>query len=453
MLRHFTVILLTILTALSAAAQGRLSFTSTSAAPVQVSPEASTGLQAVYVLESTAGVKAVYQANTSSVVWQKYSTLGGGFAEDLSPERSGDALSVALEGDMGYIITDGSQRLCFWVVNYASHRLDLRALSAASEQECDRTALILDGNASDITYYTINGAPRTLSRELQLSYMTLKFDPEQRVYNQEEVAVTLPSVSGAIRVSDVWCDTRFTLSGDRFLRSWGGEQSVESDLIPATAVSAETSATMLEHDAENEQPSDGSALGGSGPVDITFEAVVTDAAVFTEWEIATDAEFENVVDRYNRCDFEYSFREAGTRYVRFNCADASGSCTFTSETYEIYVGESALLCPNAFSPNGDGVNDEWRVSYKSIIDFDCHIYNRWGKELARLTAPSQGWDGKVGGKTVPAGVYFYAIKATGTDGKKYNLSGHINIVGRGAGLHGSSTENPDGPVAPSTPAQ
>lgn len=448
MLRHISFFILIILSALCAHAQGRLSFSSSPSSPVQISPEASTGLQSVYVFESTTGVKAVYQASSQSVTWQKYSNLGGGFAMDLTPERNGDTYTVALEGDMGYIITDGSSRLCVWVVDYAAHALDLRGLAPAPEQDCDRTALRLDGNAGEITYYTINGAPRTLSRELELTYNTLKFDAEQRLYTSEERTLILPSAAGTIYVSEVWCDTRFTLSGDRFLRAWHHSQSIESDLVAATSVTAETSATMAEHDAENEQPTEVSGLGGSGPVDVTFTAVVTDAAVFTEWEIATDAEFENVVDRYNRCEFEYSFREAGTRYVRFNCADAAGECTYTSETYEIYVGESALLCPNAFSPNGDGVNDEWRVSYKSIVDFDCHIFNRWGKELAHLTSPSQGWDGKIGGKTVPPGVYFYAIKATGTDGRKYNLSGHINIVGRSGSLSGAGGDNPDVPVAP-----
>lgn len=44
------------------------------------------------------------------------------------------------------------------------------------------------------------------------------------------------------------------------------------------------------------------------------------------------------------------------------------------------------------------------------------------------TDPSQGWDGKHNGKLVPAGVYYYVIKAHGADGKNYSLSGDINII-------------------------
>ncbi len=49
--------------------------------------------------------------------------------------------------------------------------------------------------------------------------------------------------------------------------------------------------------------------------------------------------------------------------------------------------------------------------------------------MAELRDPSQGWDGKYKGTLVKPGVYYYVIKATGADGKQYNLSGDINIVG------------------------
>ncbi len=424
------------------AAQDKIRFTGTDSSPIEYSPDAQSGLQAVYVLRSTSGVKAVYTASSATVTWQQYSNLGGGYAQELNPEKSGNEYTVSLSGDMGYIITDGSSQFCFWVVDYASHLLDLQALILADEQDCDRVSLHLEGNASPISYFTVNGAPRVLPRDLTLSYTTLAFDAEAHAFSTETRTETVPSVNvnGEFYVQDVYCNTQFTLSGDAFLTFWGAEQSVESEMFTATAVTAETSATVEEHNAENEQPVEGSALGGSAPVNITFTASVTDAAAFTEWEIATDEEFGNIVDRYSQTEFQYSFTEAGTKYVRFNCADASGKCTFTSETYEVYVGESALLCPNAFSPlNDDGVNDEWRVSYKSIIDFDCHIFNRHGKELAHLTHPSQGWDGTAGGKKVSPGVYFYVIKATGSDGKEYNLSGDINIVGMGKSLPGSAT--------------
>ncbi len=95
------------------------------------------------------------------------------------------------------------------------------------------------------------------------------------------------------------------------------------------------------------------------------------------------------------------------------------------------IGESRLSCPNAFSPgDSEGVNDEWKVSYRSLVEFECHIFNRWGVRLATLTDPSQGWDGRYKGRLVDPGAYYYVIKARGADGKSYNLGGDINIIRR-----------------------
>ena len=54
------------------------------------------------------------------------------------------------------------------------------------------------------------------------------------------------------------------------------------------------------------------------------------------------------------------------------------------------------------------------------------------------TVTSQVADGKIGGKFVPSGVYYYVIKARGADGKKYNLSGDINIINSRANPQGST---------------
>ena len=116
--------------------------------------------------------------------------------------------------------------------------------------------------------------------------------------------------------------------------------------------------------------------------------------------------------------------------MRFISDNADGTCPFESQTYEIFIGESKFDIPNAFSPGtSPGVNDEWKVSYKSIVSYKCTIFNRWGKKLFESDDPSVGWDGKTGGKVVPPGVYFYVIKAVGADGVKYDKAGDINIIG------------------------
>ena len=267
-----------------------------------------------------------------------------------------------------------------------------------------------------------------MSRDIKLTYNTLEYNAETSSYNETTITETFSALSETIRAKAPLCNTEFSLSGDRFLKSWDEEISITSDSYTTIAVEAETSATQTIRENDNEKKEE-TALGGSAPVEIEFNAVCTDAVIFTEWQFATDAEFENITYRMNETQFIYTFREQGTIYVRFVASNNEGTCNYYSQTYEVFIGESSLECPNAFSPEGsEGINDEWKVSYKSIISFECHIFNRWGIKVAELNDPSQGWDGKHNGKYVPSGVYYYVIKAEGADGRKYNLNGDINII-------------------------
>ncbi len=268
-----------------------------------------------------------------------------------------------------------------------------------------------------------------LSRDLELVYSTLVYDEATFMYNQQSVTNTLASVGSSIYTDAPLCDTEFILSGDRFQRAWNRSVSVESGTYNALAVEAQSRATQETRDNDNEIKDSADGLGGSAPCDITFEAIVTDAAIFREWQISRSPEFDITENTYSELSFDYTFRENGSWYVRFVANNADGTCEFTAPVYEINIGESQLEIPNAFSPQGSpGVNDEWKVSYKSLISYECHIYNRWGKELFSSTDPSQGWDGRQGGKYVPAGVYFYVIKAMGADGRRYEKAGDINII-------------------------
>ena len=70
----------------------------------------------------------------------------------------------------------------------------------------------------------------------------------------------------------------------------------------------------------------------------------------------------------------------------------------------------------------------WRVGYRSLTEFKCWIFDRYGHEIYHFDNPSGGWDGKRGGKYVESGVYYYVIQAVGADGRKYKKGGDINIL-------------------------
>lgn len=426
------ILLILILTGLGSAAHADgLTFRGSQLPAVVIEPQKSTGLSEVYVLPYVTGISAEFQSPTPNAVkWQRFSKLGAAYAEDVASSVEGNVSVLSnLEGNMGYAVSDGSSTTYFWVIDHSTTPVKLTSLAMSPSSDCSTTWLNFVGEGDAITYYGITGVPVKVNREFQLTYRTLEFDENAFAYVETERVETLESLDSEIFCTPSLCQTDFALSGDRFTRTWGEESIVYSPTYDPVAVDARTSATQTEREVDNEVREE-TNLGGSGPVEITFRAAVTDAAIYHEWEFARDPEFLQTYLRYPDLEVVYTFQEQGTTYVRLLAANDRGECEFQSDTYEIYIGESSLKCPNAFSPGAsEGVNDEWKVSYKSIIDFDCQIFDRQGRRMAHLTHPSQGWNGKIGGKVAPSGAYYYVIRATGADGKKYKLSGHINIIG------------------------
>lgn len=400
--------------------------------PIEVNAPDNTGLNAIYVLHDLDGVRMSVDSPTAK--WQRFSAMGAAYAQDaVSKVVDGRSQLMHIEGNAGYIVDDGiGHTAAIWVTDYSAYPMWLAELRFdARESDCSTAWIEVDGQAERIPYYSVTGVPQWLGRGLELAYNTLAFSEEEFGFKQTLKHEVVDGVTNdMIHCQAPLCQTDFTLIGDKYLRQWGLEMATaHSRTIEPIAVDAHTRVSQGERDNDNEMKVD-SPLGGSAPVEVTFEAEVSDAAVYHEWEMAHDAEFVQSFWRTSDLSFTHTFRENGTVYVRLTAANDAGICEFFSDTYEVYIGESDLKCPNAFSPTtSPGVNDEWKVSYKSIVEFDCQIFDRQGRRLAQLTDPADGWDGRYGGKFVSNGVYFYVIKAKGADGKEYKLSGDINIIG------------------------
>lgn len=432
---------------------GDLTFSGSSLPVLEEQPEKSTGLDKVYVVYDVSGVSATYVAMSNAPVkWYRYSSLGGGYAEEITTiEHSGMITTLPdVEGDMGYIIEEGTDRYYFWVVNYIDHRLWLRGIEPSADQDCSSTSLTLTMEGSPIHFYTINGMMKTLSQGVELAYDTQEWDEESGSFVTTPVTKTLDQVTETLHITPpVYAATQFSISGDKFLKQWNWLQQAESEMFQPFAVEARTTANQAAISDDPDYRSNiiggiGEGLGGSAPADITFSAECTEGVIHHEWQFAYDDNFEDIEYRFNEQDVNYVFREQGTMYVRYVGSNASGECEAYGDTYTINIGDSELKCPNAFSPGASpGVNDEWKVSFRSIIEFECWIFNRHGEEIFHFTDPLLGWDGKRHGKLVKPGVYFYVIDAKGADGKHYKLSGDINIINYRGGSTSSGSGGDD----------
>ena len=91
-------------------------------------------------------------------------------------------------------------------------------------------------------------------------------------------------------------------------------------------------------------------------------------------------------------------------------AESDQGCKSTEAVWVLWAGKSFFI-PNAFTPNGDGLNDVFgvipRLDY--INQYRISIFNRWGQMIFNTSDLNQGWDGSYQGKPCPLGVYVYRI--------------------------------------------
>ena len=393
-------------------------------APVEIETQAASGLNHAWVTDGSDGLRAE-ATSPGGARWYVFGTAGASDATEIGEGASNDLRA----GSHGYIAEEGDVRTFFWVTDWRETPMTAGELSVASS-DCSSLELAYTGSAPRMTYHGINGRSFEIDRQITLTHTILEASEEGGFVRREDVE-SYPFLRDVIVTDAPLCATRFTLRGDRFLTEWQRPAEVTTSEFTPTAVACFTRMTTEQRENSNEQTPGEDAASGSAPLEAIFTAWATDAAAFTEWQIATDEEFNDITVSEQSTDFTYTFRDAGNFFVRFTAANADGSCQTYGDIYNVSIGESRLSCPNAFSPgDSEGVNDEWKVSYRSIVEFECHIFNRWGVKLASLTDPSQGWDGRYKGRLVDPGAYYYVIKARGADGRRYNLGGDINIIRR-----------------------
>jgi gliding motility-associated-like protein len=109
----------------------------------------------------------------------------------------------------------------------------------------------------------------------------------------------------------------------------------------------------------------------------------------------------------------------------------AGTVCFTEEQKQIMVIENCnrFGIPNAFTPNGDGLNDYFNIPkgvLRSISEFT--IFNRWGETVFTANSFSKGWNGRYKSLDAPVGTYVYFISGIKEDGSKVRLKGSVTLL-------------------------
>lgn len=361
----------------------------------------------------------------------------------------------------GVAVRDGKR----WIVRYVFNYNTIRPVIDSVEivYDCRQTKMIIPATSTNkaqtLRYTSLYGNPGTYALQGQVSFNQLEWGSNN----------TWDSVR-VVKKFDL-TDLPITKTYEAVYAA-SGEWSVEYDTIGALlngsmqqathiiepepiAVSGHATSITTIRTAANEvdYPETSDKVTGSAPLNILFKSNPTPKTEFYEWRIYRG---NTLIARRTDMDQRYEFRDPGNYRVVSTVSNllcpcmnsVDPTCQPDSTEINVTISESMLRVPNVFTPNGDGVNDEFRVVHRSLREFHCEIYNRWGKLVFQWDDPNQGWDGNIGGRPAAEGAYYYVIRAKGTDASddymsraKYNrernngnavgvyqLSGDINLL-------------------------
>ena len=187
------------------------------------------------------------------------------------------------------------------------------------------------------------------------------------------------------------------------------------DLIAQTGICYDTLELPVEVFAKPLAALDVEAISGE-PFIFTINNLSTNGNTHT-WTINTTNSFEN-----NDVSFTYDFERPGSYLIHMMVESANGCKDETSFEHRVN-GDITFYIPNAFSPNNDGVNDDFGLEPKEFIsEIDFKLFNRWGS----LVENSTDINNLITSDLMP-GLYMYTIDIVDFNGKKQYYYGTVNV--------------------------
>ncbi len=107
--------------------------------------------------------------------------------------------------------------------------------------------------------------------------------------------------------------------------------------------------------------------------------------------------------------------------TEFGCLDSTYRIIEVNNVYTLYI-------PNSFTPNSDGLNDEFIYVGIGIVDFSIAIYDRWGKQIFSADDMNKTWNGMVNNEYAKEDTYFYIVNARDIFKKQHSITGQVSVV-------------------------
>lgn len=127
----------------------------------------------------------------------------------------------------------------------------------------------------------------------------------------------------------------------------------------------------------------------------------------------------------------YTYQDTGV-YTLMQIVKHESGCPDTISKILDVTPEVTLHMPNAFTPNNDGLNDDFRGKgyLPGIKSYTMSIWNRWGEQIFETNDPSEGWNGEYNnsGQQALGGVYVYIVQYIGPRGNTFDLKGNVTLI-------------------------
>ena len=168
-----------------------------------------------------------------------------------------------------------------------------------------------------------------------------------------------------------------------------------------------------------------------------FSVLPHEASIFEPHFIFNDKSFDHVSCTYflgdgntsEEFNIEYTYSDTGifniTQIVlsEFGCSDTAFGFVRVFPEYRFFV-------PNAFTPDGDGVNDVFKPSLIGVRDYEMVIFNRWGETIFTTLNTDTGWNGRIENSKgfAKQDVYTYMIKLSNVFNRSFHFSGNVTLL-------------------------
>jgi gliding motility-associated-like protein len=106
---------------------------------------------------------------------------------------------------------------------------------------------------------------------------------------------------------------------------------------------------------------------------------------------------------------------------QYGCSDTISGEIVISPEYTFYI-------PNAFTPNGDSVNDQFGGSGTNIKEYEMDIFNRWGEKIFTTYDMAKKWDGNLGKEKVQDEVYVYLVTIIDIFDQPHTYRGTVTMI-------------------------